>query len=86
MRSEMLVGSNVVRRGDEPRLPRNRMSELFTYGSVGGPAGQPAGSTREGTPQLYLPFVVGGRSAPSSNCSVGHGGAPELSLLKVPTS
>lgn len=30
-------------------------------------------------PRLYLSFVVTGRSAPSSNCSVGHGGAPELS-------
>jgi len=46
-------------------LPRNRMSELFTYGSVGGVGYSPGGNsgvrpapTRKGTPQPYLPSVV----------------------------
>ena len=45
---------------------------------------KPQNTTLQGTPQLYLPFVVAVRSAPSSNCSVGHGGAPELSRSAHP--
>ena len=40
---------------------------------------KPHNTTLQGTPQLYLPFVVSERSVPSSNCSLRHGGAPELS-------
>ncbi len=51
----------------KPWLPRNRMSESFTYGSVGGVGynlggnsrGRPA-PTRNGTPQGYLSFALAG--------------------------
>ena len=38
---------------------------------------QPRNPVLHGTPQMYFLFVVDGRSAVSSNCSVVHGGAPE---------
>ncbi len=57
-----------ARVAQRPWLLRNRMSESFTYGSVGGvgynlggnPGGRPA-PTRNGTPQGYLSCIVAGR-------------------------
>ena len=57
----------------KPWLPRNRMSESFTYGSVGGVGYNPGGNsrgrpapTRKGTPQPYLQSVVAVRTAAST--------------------
>jgi hypothetical protein len=64
--TECRVAKLCARVVPRPWLLRNRMSESFTYGSVGGVGYSSGGNsgvrpapTRNGTPQPYLSSVVG---------------------------
>ena len=77
-----------ARVAQRPWLLRNRMSESFTYGSVGGVGynrggnsrGRPA-PTRNGTPQEYLSCIVAGRTAASMDVKSQPTGARDLSAV-----
>ena len=74
-----------ARVAQRPWLLRNRMSESFTYGSVGGVGynlggnsrGRPA-PTRNGTPQGYLSCRAAGRTAASMDVKRRSMGARDL--------